>query len=64
MTRAPRWEIVPLKGRYCPDCVQSLRDFRLAKYAIVPMCRECLHEFLTNGDRERVHRMMVEKEKS
>lgn len=62
MTTAPKWEIVPLKGRYCPDCVRSLRDFRLQKYEIVPMCRECLHEFLTNGDMDRVRRMMARKE--
>lgn len=61
---AAKWEIVGLKGRYCPDCVRSLRDFRLQRYSIVPMCRECLHEFLTNGDMKRVEKMIGGKNES
>ncbi len=54
----PKWGIVPLEGKYCRSCVQSLRDFRMHKYEIVPMCREDLDQFLRNGDIEIVRKLM------
>lgn len=60
----PKWAVVPLKGKYCADCVKSLRYFRLQRYQVLPMCRECLHEFLMNGDMERVRKLMGGKNES
>jgi hypothetical protein len=58
----PKWEIIGLKGRYRFDCCRSLRDFKRQKYSIVAMCHEDLHEFLKNGDMDRVYRIVKEKE--
>jgi hypothetical protein len=60
----PKWQIIPLKGRYCHNCVKSLRDFRLAMFAIVVMCREDQEQFLHNGDVEIVRKLMEEKHES
>ncbi len=61
-TAEVKWKIVGLKGRYCNSCLITLRDFRLQRYDILPMCREDLDQFLHNGDMDRVKKMMQAKE--
>ncbi len=56
----PLLEITPLKGKYCPHCTQSLLQFHLAIFSIVPMCRACLDQFMNNGDREICAKLMAE----
>lgn len=56
-------KMIELIGQYCPDCIKSLIDFQLSKYAIVAMCREDLSKFLRNGDIDRVAKLIEEKEK-
>lgn len=59
-----KWSIIGLKGRYCESCMRTLREFRLQKYEILPMCREDLDLFLHNGDIDRVKKMMEGKHES
>lgn len=54
-------KVVHLKGDYCPQCVQSLVDFQLAKYAIVVMCPEDQKKLLQNGDMDRIAELIDEK---
>lgn len=53
--------IEPLIGNYCERCVESLRNFQLAKYAIVVMCPEDQDKLLRNGDMERLAALIDER---
>lgn len=55
-------KIEGLVGDYCPDCRRSLISWALAQGAIIPMCKEDLHQLWNNGDMDRLHKIMKEKE--
>lgn len=59
----PKWAIVPLKGKYCRNCVDTLTSFRLRRYAILPMCREDFEQFMRNGDMDRTRDLMRKETK-
>lgn len=54
----PKWGVVPLKGKYCHSCVDTLTNFRLRRYEILPMCREDLDQLMHNGDFQRIRDLM------
>lgn len=53
-------KVEPLYALYCHDCADSLVRFRLGYGSIIPMCKECLHRFLANGDYERANKLVAE----
>jgi len=59
----PKWGIVPLEGKYCRSCVDTLTRFRLRRYELLPMCREDLDQFLHNGDFDRTRDLMRKETK-
>ena len=43
-----------VKGEYCGTCVRAFTESALRQYSLLPMCRECMQNFLDNGDFEKM----------